>query len=142
MMRGLLGLTVIETRWAVEMVSVVESLTDPIAAVMIVVPFTRPEASPMLLTVAALGFEELHNAEAVTSWVLLSLNVPVAVNCFVVPGAVAALTGVTVKEIRAAAVTVRWALPLTDPEVAVTLVVPAPTAAATPVAISTVATPG
>ena len=101
------------------MVSVVESLTDPIAAVMVVVPFSRPEASPTLPIVAAPGFEELHNAEAVTSCVLLSLNVPLAVNCFVVPGAVAALTGVTVNEIRVAAVTVSCALPLTDPEVAV-----------------------
>src|SRR5215470_8038235 len=91
--------------------------------------------------VAAPGFDELHNAVAVTSCVVASLKVPVAVNCLVVPGAVLAGLGVTTRETRVAAVTVSCALPVTEPEAAVIFVVPAPTAAATPVTGSTVATP-
>lgn len=91
--------------------------------------------------VAAPGFDELHNAVAVTSCVVLSLNVPVAVNCLVVPGAVLAGFGVTASETKVAAVTVSCALPLTEPEVAVMLLVPVPTAAAMPLTGSTVATP-
>ena len=40
-----------------------------------------------MLMVAAVGFEELHSTEAVMSSVLLSLKVPVAANCLVVPTA-------------------------------------------------------
>src|SRR5690348_9298296 len=92
--------------------------------------------------VAAPGLDELQSAVAVTSCVVLSLKVPVAVNCLVVPGAVLAGLGVTASETRLAAVTVSCALPVTEPELAVTLVVPVATAAAIPDAGSTVATPG
>jgi hypothetical protein len=49
--------------------------------------------------------------------VLLSLNVPVAVNCFAVPTAMLELAGVTAMDTNVAAVTVSDALPVTDPEV-------------------------
>ena len=45
-MRGVAGLTVIDTRWAVVTVSVVEPLTDPNTAVMVVLPFATLVARP------------------------------------------------------------------------------------------------
>ena len=55
---------------------------------------------------------------------------PVAVNCCVVPAAILAVAGLTVIEVNA--VTVRTAVPLVVPELAVIVVVPAPTLVASP----------
>lgn len=66
------------------------------------------------------------------SCVLLSLKVPVAVNCFVVPTAMLEFVGVTPIETRVAALTLREELPVTPPELAVILVLPVPTAVAKP----------
>ena len=66
------------------------------------------------------------------SWDDESLNVPVAVYCFVVPTAMVELAGVTAIETSVAAETVSEAVPLTDPEVAVIVDVPVPTPVATP----------
>lgn len=84
--------------------------------------------------VAAAGVEEAQTTEAVMSWVLLSLNVPVAVYCFVVPTAMLAFNGVTAIETRVAPETVSDAVPFTEPEVAVMVAVPVPTPVASPVA--------
>jgi len=84
------------------------------------------------LIVATDGVDELHNAEAVTSCVLLSLKVPVAVNCFVVPTAMVELAGVTTRDTSVAALTLRVAVPVTEPEAALIVVVPVPTAVARP----------
>lgn len=81
---------------------------------------------------ATAGEEEVQSTEAVTSCVLESLKVPVAANCFVVPTAILEFAGVTLIETRVAAVTVSEAVPLTDPEAAVIVVVPVATPAATP----------
>ncbi len=82
--------------------------------------------------VAAAGFEELHSTEAVMSSVLLSLKVPVAANCLVVPTAMLELAGVTARETKVAPVTVREALPVTEPEAAVMVAAPVPVAVAIP----------
>ena len=63
---------------------------------------------------------------------LESLNVPVAANCLVVPTAMLELAGVTAIDTSVAAVTVSEAVPLTDPDVAVIVVVPPVTPAASP----------
>ena len=63
---------------------------------------------------------------------LLSLKVPVAVNCFVVPIDMLELAGVTEIDTSVAALTVSDALPVTEPEVALIVVVPVPTAVARP----------
>lgn len=81
---------------------------------------------------ATAAFDELHNTDAVMSWVLVSLNVPVAVNCFVVPMAMLGLAGVTAIETRLAPVTVSKAVPLVAPEVAVMVAVPGPVLVASP----------
>lgn len=57
---------------------------------------------------------------------------PVAVNCLVVPTPMVEPAGVTLMETRVAAVTVREAVPLTDPDVAVIVAVPVPTPVASP----------
>jgi len=64
--------------------------------------------------------------------VVLSLYVPVAVNCCVSPGPIDGLAGVTTIEVRVAAVTVRDVEPLIDPDVAVMIVAPAATLVARP----------
>lgn len=82
--------------------------------------------------VATPGVEELHSTDAVMSCVLLSLKVPVAANCFVVPIAMLGLAGVTAIVTRLAAVTVSEVLPLTSPDAAVMVTVPAPVLVAKP----------
>lgn len=134
------GRIAIETSFTGETVSEVDPLTDPSEAAMVVLPLAMLVTSPWLLTVAAAGVEELQTAEPVTSCVLESLNVPVAVICLVVPDGMVEFAGVTAKETRVAPVTVTEALPLTEPEVAVTVVLPVPTAVATPLAAFTEAT--
>jgi len=64
--------------------------------------------------------------------VLLSLNVPVAVNGLMVPIPMIELAGVTAIEINVALLTATEAVPVTDPEVALIVADPAPTAVATP----------
>jgi len=54
------------------------------------------------------------------------------VNCFVVPTAILEFAGITAIETSVAALTVREALPVTPPELAVIVVLPVPTAVAKP----------
>ena len=117
----------------------VEPLTDPNAALIVVLPVARLVASPVLLIMAAEGFEEVQRTDAEISCVLLSLKDPLAVNCLVVPTDMVELAGVTEIETRLAAVTVSAAVPVTDPEVALIVVVPVPRLAARP-ELSTIAT--
>jgi len=131
---GLTGLMVIDTRCAVETVSAVEALIDPKVALMVVLPAAMLEARPCALMVAAAALNDVQVTVVVMSWVLLSLKVPVAVNCLVVPTAMLEFAGVTAIETRAAAVTVRDAVPLIPPDVAVMVAVPVPVLLANPVA--------
>jgi hypothetical protein len=61
------GLTVIDTRWAVDTVSAVEPLTDPDAAVMVALPFATLVAKPWLLMVATAADEVVQRTEPVMS---------------------------------------------------------------------------
>src|ERR1051326_5166117 len=81
------------------------------------------------------AFEELHSTDAVMSCVLVSLNVPVAVNCLVVPMAMLGFAGVTAIETRVALVTVSEVVPLTAPDAAVIVAVPGPVLVARPEAL-------
>ena len=63
---------------------------------------------------------------------LLSLNFPVAVNCLVAPIGMLEFAGVTAMETSVVALTVTDAVPLMPPELAVTVIVPAAIAVATP----------
>src|SRR5581483_9030017 len=72
--------------------------------------------------------------------VVLSLNVPMALNCWVVPGAIEPEAGVTTVETSVAPLTVRLVEPVTDPRLAEIVPVPAVMLATNPPA-ETVATP-
>jgi hypothetical protein len=137
--RGFAGVIVSPVRCAVETVRLVEPLTVPKAAAMVVVPVATLVATPVLAIVAAAGLEELHTTDPEISCMLVSLNVPVAVNCLVVCAGIVEFAGATVSDTRLAPVTVKVAVPLTDPEAAVIVVVPVCRPAASPVE-STVAT--
>lgn len=120
---GLAGLMVMETTVALVTVRLAEALTEPEAAVMVVVPGASPEASPAL-TVAMLGWEEVHLTCEVISRVVPSLKVPTAENCSVVCLAMEKLEGVTESDTTLAAVTVTLATPTIWPFVADTFIVP------------------
>lgn len=123
-----------------ETVSPVDPLIVPNAALIVVLPLATLEARPEALIVAVAGVDEVQTTDAEISCVLLSLKVPVAVNCLVVLVGIVEFAGVTAMETKVAAATVRDAIPLTDPDVAVIVVVPVPTLVASPV-VSMVATP-
>jgi len=62
--RGLAGFTVIAVRCAVEIVSPVDPLTEPSAALIVVLPVATLDAKPCALMVAAEGLEELQSTLA------------------------------------------------------------------------------
>jgi hypothetical protein len=116
-------------------VNVVEPLVAPDVAWIVVVPCATPVAKPVALIVATFVADELHVAVALRSCVELSLYVPVAVKCCVLPIAIDGFAGVTARDTNVAAVTVRGVLPLIDPEVAVIVVLPCATLVAKSVAL-------
>jgi hypothetical protein len=75
--------------------------TFPDAAMMALPPGESAVATPLLVTLAALGFNELQTAELVMSCVELSVLVAVAVNCCVAPEPTETLAGVTAMELTA-----------------------------------------
>lgn len=139
------GETVIVPSTACVTVSVVEPETPPKSAPIVVVPTPTDVASPLdpdvLLIVATPVFEELQVTEEVMSCVVLSENVPVAMNCWVFPRAMLGFTGVTAIDTSTAAVTVRVADgDVTPSNAAVISVEPSPVAVASPLLLM-VATP-
>lgn len=108
----------------------------PNVAVIEVVPPESDVASPWdpaaLLIDAMEGSEELHAATEVMSWEELSVKVPVALNCRVMPFITVGSLGVISSVTREAAVTLKEVEPKISPEVAVTVVVPAESACADP----------
>jgi hypothetical protein len=131
-MLGIAGATAMDARVAAVTVSVVELLTAPDVAVMVAVPSPALTANPEALSITATsGAEELQFTDG-RSCVLPSLKTPVAVNCWPVPKAMLAFAGVMAIEVRTAGITVRVVDPLTAPEVAVIVTVPAARAASTP----------
>ena len=94
--------------WSVAAVTVsaVEPTTDPDVALMVLVPTATAVAIPPAAMVAVAVVPEAQVTEAVRFCVLLSLYVPVAVNCCVRPLAIDGLVGITVIDCSVAAVTV------------------------------------
>ena len=136
----LAGATAIDSRFGVVTVRRVEPDVDPDVAVIVVVPWVADAARPVFDTLATDDIEDVHVAELVKSWVLPSLYVPVAVNCWVRPAARVGLAGVTAIEVKVGGVTVRPVDPLTVPDVAVIVLVPCALLVAKPV-LDIVATP-
>ena len=104
----LAALIVIDCRTAAVTVRMIEfDEIPPCAALILVVPVPVPVATPDALTVATAEFEDDHVTEFVRFCVLPSLNVPVAVNCSVVPLEIDVLGALIAIDCRTAAVTVR-----------------------------------
>jgi hypothetical protein len=93
----------------------------PLVAVIVELPTERACARPVALIVATAGTDDVQVTEAVRFCVLLSLKVPVAVNCWVCPAGTLIGLGVTAMDCKVAAVTVSVVLPLMAPEVAETV---------------------
>jgi hypothetical protein len=125
------GVIAIDARAGVT-VKVVDPLIEPEVAVRVVDPAATPVASPLVVMVAAAGFDELQVAELVRLPVVPFEYVPVAVNCCMPPTGTDGLEGVTVIETKVGVDTVSAADPATAPEVAVIVDVPAPTPVANP----------
>jgi hypothetical protein len=93
---GLTGVTAIDTSVAAVTVNVSAGLVTPFSAAVICdVPTPAPVAMPAEVIVATDAVADTQLAWLVRSCVLVSVYVPVAVNCFVVPLAIDGLTGVT-----------------------------------------------
>jgi hypothetical protein len=131
---GFAGVTAIDTNVAAVTVSVVEPLTAPEAALIVLFPAATAVASPPAAIVATEVVCEVHVAVLVKFCVELSENVPVAVNCSFAPFAADGPAGVTTIDTNVAEVTVRVVEPLTAPEAALIVLVPVPTPAANPLA--------
>lgn len=123
-----LGVTAIDTNVAAVVASCDDPETPPRVAVTVTTPtpvaVARPFWPAVLLTVAAAPVEGLQSTEAVRFWVVLSLYVPVAVNCSWVPLAMLGFTGVTAMEVNMAAVIWRLMEAETPPRDAVSAAVP------------------
>ena len=112
-------------------VRVVEPLMEPTLAEMTVCPIAWPIAKPPELIVATAGEEEFQSALLVTSIVNPLAFVPVAVNCWVVPGPIMAFSGATLIE-TSGSCTARVVEPASEPDVAKIRVVPKPALVASP----------
>ena len=132
----LAGSTRIETNVVLNTVSSVESLSEPKAAEIVVVPsaktLAKPWLPPALLIVATAGLLLLHVAVVVKSCLLPSVKLPVAVNCGVFPAPIEGWTGVTVIDTSVGGVVVNVVEPLTEPELAVIVVMPGSDVLASP----------
>jgi hypothetical protein len=135
-MEALEGVTEIDTSAAVAIVNVVALEMEPEVAVIFAVPVPELVASPAvplaLLMTATFAFEELQVTVEVTSCVLPSVYVPVAVNCCVVPRGIDGVEGLIAIETRAAGRTLNVAEALMDPAEMLIVVDPALSVVATP----------
>ncbi len=130
-MPELTGVTAMDTSVAELTVRAVKPEMLPEVAVIVAVPAATVAICPLepvtLLTVATDTFDELHVTDDVIFCVLLSENVPVAVNCSFVLRAMPGFAGVTAMDTSVAELTVRMVEPEMLPEVAVIEAVPAAT---------------
>ena len=126
-MIGLAGRTAIDVRLLALTVAETLPLIAPEVAVTVKVPRSVAVASPLVVIEATLAGEVLQTTVPVMFCVLLSENVPVAVNCCTVPSGMELFpvksVGVTLMEVSVALVTVKVALADTVPNALVTLAV-------------------
>ncbi len=132
---GFTGVTVMDTSVAAVTVSVVLPEIAPLVADIVVPPAFNADAKPAALIVAVVVLDDVHVTLAVMFCVELSLYVPVAVNCCVLPAVTVGFAGVTAIDTSVAAVTVSVVLPEIAPLVALMVVPPAFSADAKPVAL-------
>jgi len=129
------AVTAIETSAAGVTVRFADPLTAPDTALILLVPTPAAVTNPPAVIVATPAVCELQVTEPVRFCVELSENVPVAVNCSDVPFAIERFAAVTAIETSVAEVTVRFADPVTAPDTALILLVPALAAVTNPPAV-------
>ena len=95
---GFAGVTAMETSAAVVTVRAVVPETAPDEAEIVVVPVATDVARPVALIVATTVLDDVQLTDVEISCVLLSEKVPLAVNCWVIPVAMAGFAGVTAME--------------------------------------------
>jgi hypothetical protein len=141
---ALAGVTAIDESVAELTFRGADPLTPPKAAEIVGEPTATAVATPTLpdalLMVANAVLLLFHTTSAVMFCVLASLKTPMAVKGCVVSGAIVTLEGPTTIEEMVAVVTTSVAVPLTEPRVAVMVVIPFPTACARPGPVAIVAT--
>ena len=115
---GFAGVTAIDTSVAAVTVKVVDPVMPIETALIVLVPVPTAVANPPAAIVATVVVAELQVAVPVRFCVELSENVPVAVNCSVVPFTIEGFAGVTAIDTSAAAVTVRVVEPVIPAETA------------------------
>jgi len=152
-MLGVVGVSAIDVRVAPVTVTMVLPVIEPHTlatlqvTVIVALPVPMVRTSPVLLTVATEGFEEVQIRSALRSCVELSEKVPVAVNCRLVPGAMLGDGGASAIDTMVAAVTVIVTVAEAEPQtlataqVPVIVAVPGPTALILPLLL-TAATDG
>jgi hypothetical protein len=127
-MLGLAGFTAMDSSVAEVTVSEVEPDMPPDAAEIVVEPAAAKVANPLepaaLLMAATAAVDELQVTVIVRSCVVLSENVPVATNCWVVPLTMLGLVGVIAMETSVAEVTVTTVDPVMCPQFASILALP------------------
>jgi len=125
---GVPGVTARDAKFAAFTVNCVVPLMEPETAMIVTVPSFKPVARPLTVMDAIVGAEEVQATVFVMSWLVPSLNVPVAVYCCCTPSGMVIMSGVTAMEVSVALVTVNVAVfDVTVPEVAVIIDVPAAT---------------
>src|ERR1700727_852932 len=136
-MDGASGLMAIDTSAAGFTVSCAEALIPPRLIAIVVTPvvsvLARPAVFVVLLIVATGDALELQCPDWVTSSVVPSVNVAIAVNDCVAPNGIAEDNGFMAIETGTAAVTVTIAEPLRVPTLAVIVAVPVARVLAIPV---------
>jgi hypothetical protein len=132
---GFAGVTAIDTNVADVTVRIVEPLMPADVASILLVPAATAVAKPPAAIVATVVVTELQVAVLVKFCVELSENVPVAVNCSVLPFAIEGFAGVTAIDTSVGAVTVRFVDPSTAPEAACIWLAPVATPVAKPPAV-------
>jgi hypothetical protein len=137
---GLAGVTDMDERDNTFTVRSVDPLTPPSDALIVAPPPDTPSARPVGPTVDTEGAAEFHVAWLVKSTVDPSENVPVAVNCSLVPAAMLGLAGLTAIDRSAAGATVIVVEPVMPEKSALTVEAPVESAVASP-AVVMLATP-
>ncbi len=126
----MVGVTDRETSVAGVTVRVVDPEMLPEVAVIVAVPAAADTASPLepavLLIDATPVLDEFQVTVDVRSCVVLSENVPVAMNCWDVPLATFGFPGVTAMDASVAGVTVTVVCPVTFFHVALMVALPTP----------------
>jgi hypothetical protein len=106
----------------------VVAVTPPEVALMLAVPAPFAVAKPPMLgalaTVATLAEDELQCTERVMSWVVPSLNEPVAVNCCVPPTFTVRFAGAIAIDVSVPVPTVSMVVPFTPAAVAEIVTLP------------------